>query len=125
MKELADAKLEKDLEANLLELGKCPQVYVKVSEVLRRDNGRLVQDLDFYKLTLDRLWDIFGEDRLIYGSDWPNSDHIEEFPQELTLVRQYFLGKGRSASEKFFWKNSVAAYRWIKRDPKQPDPGTA
>ena len=125
MKELADAKLQKDLEANLHELGKRPQVYVKVSEVLRRVNGRLLQDLDFYKLTLDRLWDIFGEDRLIYGSDWPNSDHIEKFPQELALVRQYFLGKGRRASEKFFWKNSVAAYRWIKRDAGQPDPGKA
>jgi L-fuconolactonase len=125
MKDLADAKLQKDLEANLLELGKRPQVYVKVSEVLRRVNGRLVQDLDFYKPTLDRLWDIFGEDRLIYGSDWPNSDHIEEFPQELALVRQYFHGKGRDASEKFFWKNSALAYRWIKRDAKQPDPGRA
>lgn len=125
MKELADQKLKKDLEANLFELGKRPQVYVKVSEVLRRVDGRLVQDLDFYRLTLDRLWDVFGEDRLIYGSDWPNSDHIEKLPQELALVRQYFLGKGRTASEKFFWKNSVAAYRWIKRDPRQPDPGKA
>ena len=125
MKELADRKLKKELEANLHELGKRPQVYVKVSEVLRRVNGRLVQDLDFYKPTLDRLWDIFGEDRLIYGSDWPNSDHIEKFPQELTLVRQYFLAKGRRAFEKLFWKNSVAAYRWVKRNAEQPDPDKA
>jgi len=104
MKELADQKLKKDLAANLQELGKRPQVYVKVSEVLRRVDGRLVQNLDFYKPTLDRLWDAFGEDRLIYGSDWPNSDHIERFPQELALVRQYFLSKGRKASEKFSGK---------------------
>jgi len=125
MQEPTDPKVKKEVEANLQELGKRPQVYVKVSEVLRRVNGRLVQDLDFYKPTLDRLWDIFGENRLIYGSDWPNSDHIETYPQELTLVREYVLGKGRAAAEKVFWKNSVAAYRWIKRDPQQPDPGTA
>jgi L-fucono-1,5-lactonase len=125
MQQPTDPKVKKEVEAHLQELGKRPQVYVKVSEVLRRVDGRLVQDLDFYKPTLDRLWDIFGENRLLYGSDWPNSDHIETYPQELTLVREYVLGKGRAAAEKVFWKNSVAAYRWIKRDPKQPDPGTA
>ena len=125
MKEPTDPKVRKELNANLQELGKRPQVYVKVSEVLRRENGSLRLDLDFYSPTLDRLWDTFGEDRLIYGSDWPNSDHIEKYPQELKLVRLYFLGKGRTAAEKVFWKNSVAAYRWIKRDPRQPDPATA
>lgn len=125
MKDPGDAQTKKEVEANLHELGKRPQVYVKVSEVLRRVDGNLRLDLDFYKPTLDRLWDIFGEDRLIYGSDWPNSDHIETYPQELTLVRQYFLSKGRSAAEKYFWKNSIAAYRWIKRDTAQPEPGRA
>jgi L-fucono-1,5-lactonase len=125
MQEPSDPKVKKEVDANLQELGKRPHVYVKVSEVLRRIDGRLRLDLDFYKPTLDRLWGVFGEDRLIYGSDWPNSDHIENYPQELALVRQYVLGKGQPAAEKVFWKNSVAAYRWIKRDPKQPNPATA
>jgi L-fucono-1,5-lactonase len=125
MEEPADPKVKKEVEANLRELGKRQQVYVKMSEVLRRVDGRLRLDLDFYKPSLDRLWDIFGEDRLIYGSDWPNSDHIETYPQELTLVREYVLGKGRAAAEKVFWKNSVAAYKWIKRDSQQPDPTRA
>lgn len=125
MTDPAEHRAKRELEANLLELGKRPQVYAKVSEVLRRVDGRLRLNLDVYKPTLDRLWDIFGENRLIYGSDWPNSDHIEEYPQELTLVREYVLGKGRAAAQKVFWKNSVAAYRWKKRDPKQPDPAIA
>ena len=118
-------KVKKQVEANLQELGKRPQVYVKVSEVLRRVDDHLRLDLDFYKPTLDRLWDIFGEDRLVYGSDWPNSDHIETYPQELKLVREYVMGKGRAAAEKVFWKNSVAAYHWVKRDSQQPDSATA
>ena len=125
MEEPTDPKVKKAVEANLRELGKRPQVYVKMSEVLRRVDGRLRLDLDFYRPLLDRLWEIFGEDRLVYGSDWPNSDHIETYPQELTLVREYVLGKGRAAAEKVFWKNSVAAYRWTKRDARQPDPATA
>jgi L-fuconolactonase len=107
-------------DANLRELGKRPQVYVKVSEVLRRAEGRVPDDLNFYRPRLDELWDIFGQDRLIYGSDWPNSDLWGTYPQVLKIVREYFIGKGPAVAEKYFWKNSIAAYRWVKREAGQP-----
>jgi L-fuconolactonase len=108
------------LQADLRELGKHKQVYVKVSGVLRRVDGRVPQDPAFYRDRLDQLWDIFGEDRLIYGSDWPNSDLWAEYPKGLRVVREYFMSKGTAAAEKYFWKNSLAAYRWVKRDASQP-----
>lgn len=107
-------------EAHLRELGKRPQVYVKISEVLRRVDGRVPEDLKFYKPRLDELFGIFGEDRVIYGSDWPNSDTWGPYPLELKIVREYFTAKGPAVAEKFFWKNSMAAYRWVKRDARQP-----
>ena len=108
------------LQANLREIGKRPQVYVKISEVLRRVGARVPDDLNFYRATLDELWEIFGPDRLIYGSDWPNSDHTASYPQVLNVVREYFTGKGTAVAEKFFWKNSIPAYRWVKRERSQP-----
>jgi L-fuconolactonase len=69
---------------------------------------------------LDELWDVFGQDQLIYGSDWPNSDQWGPYPLALMLVGEYFTGKGRAVAEKFFWKYSAAAYRWIRRDASQP-----
>jgi L-fuconolactonase len=113
-----------EFQANLRELGKRPQVYVKVSAVLRRVGGQVRTDLDFYRPRLDELWEVFGEDRLLYGSDWPNSDQWGTYPQVLSVVREYFTGKGTTVAEKFFWRNSIAAYRWIKRAPSQPQPGT-
>lgn len=107
-------------EANLRELGQRKQVYVKVSEVLRRVDGRVPADVNFYRPRLDELSEIFGEDRLLYGSDWPNSDLWAPYPQVLRIVREYFSTKGPAATEKFFWKNSIAAYRWVKRDDAQP-----
>ncbi|MGA3234779.1 MAG: amidohydrolase family protein [Bryobacteraceae bacterium] len=107
-------------EANLRELAKRPQVYVKVSEVLRRVDGQVPTDLNFYRPRLDQLWDIFGEDHLVFGSDWPNGDNWAPFETVLSVVREYFNGKGRAVAEKYFWKNSVAAYQWIRRDPSQP-----
>jgi L-fucono-1,5-lactonase len=117
----ADASSLKTYWSNLRELGRRPQVYVKISEVLRRVNGRIPEDLSFYRARIDELFDIFGEDRLLFGSDWPNSDQWGPYDVELRLVREYFTGKGHAAAEKFFWKNSVAAYRWVKRDNLQPE----
>jgi predicted TIM-barrel fold metal-dependent hydrolase len=108
------------LQADLRELGKRPQIYAKVSEVLRRVDARVPNDLNFYRATLDELWETFGQDRLMYGSDWPNSDLWGEYPQAMKVVREYFAGKGAAVAEKVFWKNSLAAYRWIKRHESQP-----
>ncbi len=107
--------------ANLRELGKRPQVYVKISQVLRRVEGRVPEDLNFYRDRLDELFEIFGEDRVLYGSDWPNNDQWGPYATVLALVREYFNAKGRTAAEKYFWRNSLAAYRWVRRDPGQPE----
>jgi L-fuconolactonase len=115
-----DAKTRRALYANLRELGQRPQVYVKVSEVVRPIGGEVHYDLSFYRARLDEICETFGDDRVLYGSDWPNSDNSAPFARELTVVREYFLGKGRAAAEKFFWKNSVAAYRWVRREASQP-----
>lgn len=96
-------------------------VFVKVSVVARRVDGKVPTDINFYRPRLDLIWDIFGEDRLVYGSDWPNSaGNWVPYATELALVREYFMSRGRPAAEKYFWKNSIAAYKWVKRDARQP-----
>jgi len=98
--------------ADLRRLAQRPQVYVKVSQVLRRVNGRVPTDLGFYRSRLDEIFGLFGEDRLLYGSDWPNSDQWGDYGAVFHLVHEYFSAKGPVVMEKYFWKNSVAAYRW-------------
>jgi len=115
-----DKGIQKLYEADLRELGQRPKVYVKISEVLRRENGQIPTALGFYRARLDELYSYFGEDRLLYGSDWPNSDQWLPFEDGLNLVRAYFMEKGQAVAEKYFWKNSVAAYNWQKRDVTQP-----
>jgi L-fuconolactonase len=98
--------------ALLRELGQRPQVYAKVSNVMRRSGDRVPDELSFYRPALDELWEVFGVDRLIYGSNWPVSARIAPYETAFKVVREYFAAKGREASEKYFWKNSKAAYRW-------------
>lgn len=106
--------------SDLHELAKRPQVYVKISSVLRRVDGRVPEDLGFYRAHLDELWSIFGPDHVIYGSDWPNSDQWAEYPHIFKIVHDYISTKPRDVQEKYFWKNSLAVYKWIKRDSRQP-----
>jgi predicted TIM-barrel fold metal-dependent hydrolase len=110
----------KQLRANLRELAARPHVYVKISEVFRRVDGQVHYDVEFYRSRLDELWSIFGEDRLMYGSDWPNSDHWGSYDQVLHVVREYMSDKGLAVREKFFWRNSISAYHWIRRAGDQP-----
>ena len=108
------------VECNLRELAGRPSVYIKVSEVLRVAGDKPSTDPALYKPLLDRLFDTFGEDKLLFGSDWPNGQAVGNLPAIVRIVREYFSTKGRAAAEKYFWKNSLAAYQWKARDPGQP-----
>ncbi len=114
-----EAGARRAYEATLRELAQRPLVWIKISEVLRRVDGRVPLDPAFYRDRLDELCGLFGEDRLLYGSDWPNSDQWAPYEQVLRVVREYFTAKG-PAAEKYFWKNSTAAYRWRAREAGQP-----
>ena len=110
------------IETDLRELASRPQVYFKVSEVLHVKNGSPVTDPADYKSLLDYFFDTFGPDKLIFGSDWPNSIAVDNLPQIVTIVKNYFMQKGTSAAQKYFWRNSQKAYKWVKRRTGQPSP---
>ncbi len=104
----------------LVEIGKRPKIYVKLSSIIHRVNGELSTDASAYRGRLDSLVGVFGEDRIVFGSDFPNSDGVAPIDKVFGVAKQYFSTKPRALQEKYFWKNSIAAYHWIKREPRQP-----
>jgi predicted TIM-barrel fold metal-dependent hydrolase len=111
-----DAGARAIYDSSMQDLAKRSQVYVKITELFLPPP----HDLDHYRQHLANIYSVFGPSRLLYSSDWPNSDLAGTFNDQLSVVRAFFISKGRENAEKFFWKNSVAAYGWIKRDPGQP-----
>ena len=103
------------------ELQRRPHVFVKLSAVIHRMNGQVSTELAPYRDRLDQLIGRFGEDRILFGSDWPNSDGVAPIDRIVGVVREFFQTQPRQVAEKYFWKNSLAAYKWIKRDPSQPE----
>jgi L-fuconolactonase len=97
------------------------QVFCKVSALVegtRRTKGDAPAEVEYYRPTLDALWELFGEDRLLYGSNWPVSESAAPYATVHEIVRSYFQKKGNAVAEKFFLRNAVAAYKPVNRNRK-------
>lgn len=115
-----DAKSKAAYAAAIKTLAARPKVFVKISAVLNTINGTIPKNLAPYKPTIDSLYNAFGQDRVLYGSDWPNSDTVGTYDEVFAVVKEYFDAKGPAVAEKYFWKNSIAAYNWVHREKAQP-----
>ena len=92
------------------------QVYCKVSALVESSQVKPPPaEVELYAPTVDVLWEAFGEDRLLYGSNWPVSARFAGYAQVQRIVTAYFTQKGEEALEKYFWKNARAAYKLSER----------
>ena len=78
-------------------------------------DGKAPTQSAHYLPVLNHVWEAFGDDRLMFGSDWPVSDGASTYDVLFQIVSDFFRPKGGEACEKFFWKNSLAAFKWIER----------
>ena len=109
-------------ESVVKEMAARPNIFVKLTEVYhpRLTDGVIVKDYEQLRARLECLFDAFGEDRVIFGTDYPNSYGVATIPEEVDIVKRFFFTKSREAAEKYFWKNSARVYKWIKRADDQP-----
>ena len=94
-----------------------PNVACKVSGLVEGSGRREAapQALSFYRPVLDHVWNCFGEDRVIFGSNWPVCELFANFATVLEIVRVYFAGHGARASRKYFAGNARNYYEWVGR----------
>ena len=109
---------EKAYAALLKEIHGRPNINAKLSEIDHR--SMKARGLAAHKARLDQLMEAFGADRVVFGTDWPNSWGVATPAQIVALARAYFATRSREEAEKFFWKNSLHIYKWKKRAGNQP-----
>jgi L-fuconolactonase len=93
-------------------------VFCKVSALVEgtgKREGDAPREVAFYEPILSALFKTWGEDRLIYGSNWPVSVRAASYETVLNIVREFFGTKTRSIQKKYFADNARAAYRWKKQ----------
>jgi L-fuconolactonase len=94
-------------------VAKQPMVWCKMSALVegsRKNDGSAPKNIGFYRPVLDALWNAFGEDRLIFGSNWPVSDLFATYATVFGLADSYTTSKGKVAHAKVMGLNSIKAY---------------
>lgn len=92
-----------------------PNVWCKLSALVEgsRKRDAAPKELDIYRPTVDAVWNAFGPDRLVFGSNWPVSDLYAKFETVHSLAMQYLTEKG--AAEKVYGANAIAAYKLARQ----------
>lgn len=86
-------------------------VYCKVSGLFQQSHKQPSPvDLVFYKPVLDELWNVFGEDRLIYGSNWPVTMRGGSYASYKNIVMEFLEPKGTEAMGKILADNAYEFY---------------
>ncbi len=89
-------------------------VWCKLSALVdstRRRDRMAPADPAYYRPVMDAAWAAFGADRLLFGTNWPVSDHYAPLPQVVALATEFAKGKGEVAFRKVMGANARAAYR--------------
>jgi len=75
----------------MLELGLGVQVWMKVSGIYRLE-GSEQENLDFARAALPLLVQSFGPQRLVWGSDWPHTQHEKQVSYSTVVEQLQALG---------------------------------
>lgn len=107
--EYAPAEAERFWRA-LGELAARPQVSMKLSAIAQPAAAGASFVIADYCERLDRLWQLFGGERMLFGSDWPNSVRLGTYPQVLGLARAYLADKPVAVQRQVLLSNALRIY---------------
>jgi L-fucono-1,5-lactonase len=96
-------------QEQLRELAKAPNVCCKVSGLITEAEHGAWQNKDF-RPYLDVAFEAFGEDRLLFGSDWPVCLLSGSYAQVVELLDDYLSGFDQITREKIWGGNAARIY---------------
>ena len=90
-------------------LAERPNVACKVSGMVTENNWEEWKK-DEYHPYLDVVFEAFGEDRVIYGSDWPMCELAGGYMKMAAVTTDYAARVSGEAREKLFGRNAIRWY---------------
>ncbi len=97
---------------DIQELGKYDNVYCKASGMVTEADWKLWKAEDFTPY-LDVVFDAFGAERVMYGSDWPVSLVAASYGQVKGLVKNY-ISKCSTNEQELFWGDNATKFYNLK-----------
>lgn len=95
----------KGLEA----VAKYENVSCKISGMVTEADWHHWKQADFISY-LDTVVELFGIDRIMYGSDWPVCTLAANYEKQFDIVKYYFSNFSKQEQEKFFGGNASKFY---------------
>ncbi len=93
----------------MVELAKQPHVSCKVSGMVTEADWQIWRKADLFPY-LDVVFEHFGPDRLLFGSDWPVCLTAANYTQVKTVVEDYLIPWGDEVRSKVFGGNALKFY---------------
>jgi L-fuconolactonase len=97
-------------QAQMREIAQNPNVYCKVSGMVTEADWGSWKNADFTPY-LDVVFEAFGEERLMFGSDWPVCLVAASYAQVVKIVEEYVDENATAAKKKIFGENAARFYR--------------
>ena len=88
-----------------------PQTSMKVSALMEHsDIQPAPAQVDHYRPALDAMWNLFGPERVFFGSNWPVCERAGTYARCTQVVREYCRERGAEVSDAFFSGNAQRIY---------------
>lgn len=100
-------------ESGIKEISKNKNIYCKLSGLTTEANWNSWQEPDFHPY-LDVIFENFGTDRLVFGSDWPVVLISGGYSKWKNLLENYMSDFSKEDKEKVFTKNAIEFYNLNK-----------
>lgn len=101
----------KDLEHILKELASASKLYIKLSAIAQDYYVNNRFDLALYRDFLDFLYEIFTAEKILFASDYPNSEFLGSFEEICALAKAYLKEKPQAEQELILYKNAEKIYK--------------
>lgn len=97
------------------ELGKQANIFMKISSILNFAGTQpflesAPTELSFYLPALDPCFEAFGEDRVIFATNWGVCSHYGKTADVVRIVREFLRSKSVTAERKGMRENAIRIY---------------
>ncbi|MEM7383412.1 MAG: amidohydrolase family protein [Verrucomicrobiota bacterium] len=112
---MADGKVPAVWKKAIADCGKEPNIFCKISSIVNFAGTKAFAepapaDLGPYLPVLDPCFEAFGEDRVIFATNWGVCEHFGKVDDVVRIVREFLTTKGEAALKKGMRENAIRIY---------------
>lgn len=113
---LVDGKISPEWKAAVESCGKLPNVHIKLSSILNFVGSQpfaepAPTDLKTYAPVLQACFDAFGEDRVVFATNWAVCTHYGKVDDVVRIVAEFLKSQSETALRKGMRDNAIRIFK--------------